>query len=112
MSASGARERATTDLFEAAVLRALGARLIRVDGAHPGTVHLDVAPITHRRLSGHMAGISSAFAELIRSDADLDETPVDLDALDVALGNTFLGRVGQEHAALKNQVLRRRGERR
>lgn len=95
----------THELFEAALLRSLGADLVGI-GPGPngkGTIRLDLSPITAERLICEAERISKFLGGIA--------TPVSPAEMRVKLANTFLRRLADEHGQLREEILNRRPKR-
>jgi hypothetical protein len=68
-----AEEYATQDFFEAAFLRSLGARLLRVDGASPGTAVLDVSEINAGTLADTAGRLARELSEATAGEVTADK---------------------------------------
>tara|TARA_Y100000310_G_C20313055_1_gene637133 strand:+ start:374 stop:676 length:303 start_codon:yes stop_codon:yes gene_type:complete len=90
----------TTDLFQAAFLKVMGATVeaIEVRTSRHGTVVLDVEGVSSERIAseGHK------FAEQMESLVD----PIDLPQVELRLENTLMASVFSEYLRLKDRILR------
>lgn len=100
-------ECATQDFFEAAFLRSLGARLLRVDGSSPGTAALDISSVTATTLSD-VAG--SLARELSLASKTLAALPpgeaVSPEILRRIYDNTLVGAMRGHFHVIRSRALR------